>query len=465
MRGVHLAPQLDVESIVSPSKSVWAPGGWAPYLKGFWAELRSITPRVGDAVLWEKYHLTTKAAPGGGHALLEGLSELWCLPSTLLDSLRVLGGKGLSDRLDWLLANRPVLDEVFGSTEPRPIRKLQAISDSEGKSRVIALLDYWSQTALYPLHLFIFKILEKIPQDVTFNQGSFIDKVKHWKHGVWYSVDLSKATDRFPIDLISLVLEGRFSLDYVTAWRRVMVGFAFQTAAGPVQYSVGNPMGAYSSWASFALAHHFVMYRVSKELRRPWRTLPYVVLGDDILIGEARVGETYLGLISSLGVEFSASKSYISNEVSEFAKRILLTTDLTEISPFPISGIADATEVSLVVSTIREAERKGYSPNRGIPAAVSGLFQALAGPRKDNPRKWASIQARAYLCDVSTRFLSGGLTSGDFFAAICGPSGRGFTSSEVDSFLKVILANAFAKSLVGGPDSYAALSDRILIRV
>jgi len=26
-----------------------------------------------------------------------------------------------------------------------------------------------------------------------------------------------------------------------------------------VHYRVGNPMGAYSSWSSFALAHHFVV--------------------------------------------------------------------------------------------------------------------------------------------------------------------------------------------------------------
>lgn len=65
--------------------------------------------------------------------------------------------------------------------------------------------------------------------------------------GVWYSVDLSKATDRFPIDLICLVLEGRFPTQVVSSWRDVMVGYSFASDNGEVSYRVGNPMGAYSS--------------------------------------------------------------------------------------------------------------------------------------------------------------------------------------------------------------------------
>lgn len=94
---------------------------------------------------------------------------------------------------------------------------MAAIQDAEGKSRVIALLDYFSQTALRPLHQYLFRILASIPQDVTFDQGSFVDKVSSWPSGEWYSVDLSKATDRFPLDLITLVLEGRFPTEFTSA--------------------------------------------------------------------------------------------------------------------------------------------------------------------------------------------------------------------------------------------------------
>lgn len=65
----------------------------------------------------------------------------------------------------------------FQKIEPGLIRKIVAIPDMEGKSRVIAILDYWSQTALRPLHKFLFGILRRIPQDCTFNQGAFKDSV------------------------------------------------------------------------------------------------------------------------------------------------------------------------------------------------------------------------------------------------------------------------------------------------
>lgn len=97
---------------------------------------------------------------------------------------------------------------------------------------------------------------------MTFSQGSFKDAVLSWGSGVTlYSVDLTAATDRFPIRVICGVLEGIFPKEYVTAWCDIMVGYDFSTPSGSrVKYSVGNPMGFYSSWASFALAHHFIMF-------------------------------------------------------------------------------------------------------------------------------------------------------------------------------------------------------------
>jgi hypothetical protein len=32
-----------------------------------------------------------------------------------------------------------------------------------------------------------------------------------------------------------------------------------------INYAVGNPMGAYSSFSSFALAHHYLIYYICRE--------------------------------------------------------------------------------------------------------------------------------------------------------------------------------------------------------
>jgi hypothetical protein len=55
-----------------------------------------------------------------------------------------------------LLWIAPYLDftsfKVIKNQEGVIIRKLTGIEDKEGKTRVIAIGDYWSQTALKPLH-------------------------------------------------------------------------------------------------------------------------------------------------------------------------------------------------------------------------------------------------------------------------------------------------------------------------
>lgn len=44
------------------------------------------------------------------------------------------------------------------------------------------------------------QVLNRIPQDCTNDQGKFINLVQD--KDIYYSIDLSNATDRFPIELI-----------------------------------------------------------------------------------------------------------------------------------------------------------------------------------------------------------------------------------------------------------------------
>jgi hypothetical protein len=97
----------------------------------------------------------------------------------------------------------------------------------------------------------LFRILKKIPQDCTFNQGKLLEQLSN-SDSVKYSCDLTAATDRFPIRVICAVLEGRFPKAFVDAWKYIMVALPFErTGLSPIKYECGNPMGAYTSWASF----------------------------------------------------------------------------------------------------------------------------------------------------------------------------------------------------------------------
>lgn len=127
-----------------------------------------------------------------------------------------------------------------------------------------------SQTVLKPFHTYLFSVLRRIKQDCTFDQSSFLGKMDINK-GPFYSMDLSNATDRFPIIAILDLLRAHFDESQMDCWREIMVGYPFNKGnnkTDSVTYNVGNPMGFYSSWASFTVAHHFVVYLACKRLKR-----------------------------------------------------------------------------------------------------------------------------------------------------------------------------------------------------
>lgn len=201
---------LNVLPIIS-EPSWHGDSGWVKDVRGFWKELgfgRPSGTKDFQRSPWTGFHLSTKGGPNGV-AMWSALADLASLPGGLMVSIGHLGGEDLLNKMEVLLRNLPALGSFF-PIKGGKIRKLVGISDKE-KSRTIAILDYWSQTVLRPVHFFLFGVLRKIPQDVTFNQGSFLEKVMGWDSSEFYSIDLKDATDRFPVDLISRVLEGAFT--------------------------------------------------------------------------------------------------------------------------------------------------------------------------------------------------------------------------------------------------------------
>jgi len=133
-------------------------------------------PRL-ETVRFREWLFSLKAGPAKGQALFNWPTDLSNLTETLIQDLSRIGGEVFQTNLEKLRANLPAIARVFPVKEG-PLRRLVGIADMEGKTRVIAIVDYFSQNALYPLHEFLFRILRQIPQDVTFSQGSFGDQVK-----------------------------------------------------------------------------------------------------------------------------------------------------------------------------------------------------------------------------------------------------------------------------------------------
>jgi hypothetical protein len=196
--------------------------------------------------------------------------------------------------------------------------KLSVVYDQAGKARIVAITNWWIQLALKPLHKAIFGILRGIKQDGTFDQlRPFNELIDLNDDDKFYSFDLSAATDTLPIDLQRDILNC-LSPNLGSRWFNLL-NLPWYWQGKEVRYAVGQPMGAYSSWAMLALTHH-VIVRIAAHRVGVQNFSAYCILGDDVVIRNDLVADEYYKLMSALGVSINLSKSVNSTEFAEFAK-------------------------------------------------------------------------------------------------------------------------------------------------
>jgi hypothetical protein len=224
--------------------------------------------------------------------------------------------------------------------------------------------------------------------DCTFRQG----------HGLtltlpagqkYHSIDLKSATDRFPVDLQERLLSALTDLRYASSWREIMVGYEFDFNGSSVFYKAGQPMGAHSSWPLFTLCHHFIVWWAARECNLHSFT-DYRILGDDIVIANDAVAERYRKILSMLDVPISETKTHVSNEIYEMAKRWVYKGE--EVSPFPLSGLLEVVgKYHLTYELLQQSKTRGYTypSSSGETQSVATLLTALGYP----PRKvWMYVR-------------------------------------------------------------------------
>jgi len=255
--------------------------------------------------------------------------------------------------------------------------------EAAGKVRVFAMVDAWTQWVMAPLHDFVFDILSQLSfNDGTFNQLKPLSRLQVKFQGnlatgfTFASMDLSAATDRLPLKLQKIIIKHLFkdicpdSYLFSEAWGDLLVKRSYSlsitsslregaeipaTTPDNVLYSVGQPMGALSSWALLALTHHaIVQYAAYLAGFRTWFA-DYAVLGDDIVIMDANVANSYRQILSTTGVGVGMAKSIVAKSkfVCEFAKKFFV--DSTQANMLPLKEcISTSISTSLVLEFVRK---------------------------------------------------------------------------------------------------------------
>lgn len=434
-----VSPKVEDISDPSPSQTKLASttSEALRYRRGFWRSLGLWQKPSEVKFSWSQFHMSTKSGPNG-HALWHWWLDWLALPSSLKELISSFGGPpaeqhgdSLGKIMDLYEKTSSYMSDVWmqiftpktSKNKPRRgkievfFRAITAIPDKEGKTRVIAIGDYFSQTVLKPFHNSLFKVLRRISQDCTFDQGSFRSKMDDYRDrnlikGSYHSIDLTAATDRFPIEFICAVLCGYYPKDTIAQWREIMVGYPFTWKGsgmpqGDIKYSVGNPMGFYSSWNSFAVAHHFVVYMACCRLGIRWKDAPYVLLGDDIVIAHDDIAREYKAIIHDLGVECSTWKTHVSEHTYEFAKRWIHHDQ--EISPFSLAGLFEVRQrYNLFVNFLLQLESKSWNPTKGIVDVIDSWYVLDRKPGRFRRK----IREKAMVCKVAIEAMQG-VISGD----------------------------------------------------
>lgn len=213
-RALRLKVSPDFSTITSPGVEI-KKGKYNDSYRRFVKRLKKLSPNnfsKKKSLFLRKpsfsaYHLSTKIGPSSMQSTYSCLNDLENLPSHLIRSMKLLGGADFRKQLDSLLLSYPELAKLFDQPIgiKTPIRRISVFPDSEGKTRIIAIGDYWSQTVLRPIHDIIYAILQDIPADQTFSQAEGISALLSMdtKH---FCFDLTAFTDRFPMTIVKGLL-------------------------------------------------------------------------------------------------------------------------------------------------------------------------------------------------------------------------------------------------------------------
>lgn len=216
----------------------------------------------------------------------------------------------------------------FTEEPDRFVGKVSFIQEPGYKLRAVANPNRLLQWYLEPLKREVWRFLEDIPQDCTYDQDKGISVVQGWlREGqVCHSVDLSDATNNFPRsdqfrllrsrihDLNAGLLIDAFEAACEMPWA---VRDPISGKTREIRWSKGQPLGLGPSFGTFALTHHEVAKKITSD---------YVILGDDIVLKGDVAAAEYRRVMRDLGCPVSDQKTLSSDRVAEFAGK-LVTAD------------------------------------------------------------------------------------------------------------------------------------------
>jgi hypothetical protein len=366
--GVGSPVPARAEGVLEPRTEAWAAiavlhvtGVRSNYIRE-WLEL------TGQSEIWQQIRKTAKMFRLN-HGLLNTIKSANDEFAVLTNSHQKEKAAGWKYLLKYFGLNTA----GYRFTNPT-LSRLHNLYEAAGKVRTIAIVDYWTNFVLKPLHDWMFDILHLLPQDATFNQEGKVREFASRGYTDVYSYDLKSATDLIPLALYRALFRQVIPEEILNKWFDLLVNREFQVPKSTlkafpnhcprIRYQTGQPMGALTSWASMALVHHgLVLFAaVSAGVVTPRALLTfidYMVLGDDVVIANKAVAEAYARLMTELHVPLSMHKSHFSDlGMFNFANQTFVQN--VNVSPVSLREEINATCLPERVELTLRMARRGW---------------------------------------------------------------------------------------------------------
>jgi len=323
-----------------------------------------------------KYHFTLKNGPNG-HALKSSDMDI----SAVMNDPEIY--KAICKVQELLTDGRPM--KPIEVNYPNAIHsRLTQFPEKGGKTRTIAIIDYYSQRCLKPLHEGLMGILSKLVSDGTYshqNVGNFAMQATKDKSFI-ACTDLTAATDRFPAIIQESLLKELLKETNLSESMWTLLAkrtFKLSWSDQRVTYGCGQPMGAYGSWPLFALAHHLIIEYCAETVIKSVKD-QYRIIGDDNVITSEEVYKAYLSVMTRLGLTINPGKTVVSSKDAEYsaaevAKQLYLNgINISPLTPGFIRNIKKPYMFNTCLGIL--VERYGSLDSEAPSMLINKLFKS-----------------------------------------------------------------------------------------
>lgn len=289
--------------------------------------------------------------------------------------------------------------------EPTVMGKLHVLPD-RGKSRIILVGHKEVQHRTKRLADYLRTYAWKQPEICSNDQ----DIMRHWMRDkmnsrtpedAFLSLDLSNATDRFPLSYQRFLLQQMSVPNDIIRLLDLPVLYNDRK----IRYGAGQPMGLYLSFPLFEIAH----LSVARFCLRP-HNIKFMMCGDDLVaFGKhsdiVKGYEMYKTIARVFGFEISESKTLVSSQLVEGVGSVLYKNyDIT-----PLNGCVSEREIKNRKYELSQKVQSGKDAiGRALYASLFKVRTSTGYTYGDRKAQWSSFLSTSlpHLTNSSLRALS-----------------------------------------------------------